>query len=204
MGAVDGTKLTYDWLTVGPEVINKGEVVDFSKDGSFVVRSQDADHPFLIGQHMGPRSDNCLFDGDAGYGPDCIGLGDPEFVIQVPVAQQLSRYVFFTDPTYRTTYLTFTRSRDPSGYFHDVQLDCLGTVSGWTKMNNAGDFESTAVALVEKGVRNGDCDNGPHTASSDRPFGLVVWGLDEFVSYAYPAGGHLAPLNAVEISPTPK
>ncbi|AKV00678.1 hypothetical protein AKJ09_07341 [Labilithrix luteola] len=203
VGAVDGTRLTYDWPTAGPDIINAGQVADFAKETSFVVRSQDADHPFFIGQHMSSCAQkDCVWSEDGGGGPNCVTLGDPEFVAQMPVAQQVSNYLFFTDPTYGTTYLVFTRRRDVGGYFHDVTLDCVGTVSGWTKIGGgAGEFETASVALFEGGVRNGSCDNGQHMASSDAPFGLTVWGLDEAVSYAYSAGGHAAPLNAVEIAP---
>ena len=34
----------------------------------------------------------------------------------------------------------------------------------------------------------GRCGNGYHNAHSDLPFGLTVWGWDQVVSYAYPAG----------------
>ena len=38
-----------------------------------------------------------------------LNLGDEEFVIVLPPAQFLARYAFFTDPTYATTNLVFTR-----------------------------------------------------------------------------------------------
>ena len=53
-------------------------------------------------------------------------------------------------------------------------------------------------------VQNGACDNGPHTASSAAPFGLVVWGLDEWASYGYPAGGNIGPINSVIVPPDPR
>jgi hypothetical protein len=56
----------------------------------------------------------------------------------------------------------------------------------------------TNVDLLRGGVKNGMCDNGVHTADSMGPFGLMVWGLDQFSSYAYPAGGNLSPLNKLQ------
>jgi hypothetical protein len=50
-------------------------------------------------------------------------------------------------------------------------------------------------------MKNGTCDNGPHTASSAGPFGLMVWGLDSASSYGYPAGGNIATINTVVVPP---
>ena len=67
----------------------------------------------------------------------------------------------------------------------------------------AGD-EITWLDLVKGGNGVGNCANGPHQASSDGLFGLMVWGLDTYSSYAYPAGGSTRPINTVVIKPDPK
>jgi len=38
---------------------------------------------------------------------------------------------------------------------------------------------------------------------SDGPFGIVVWGLDAYSSYAYPAGGNAAQLTDLVVPPMP-
>jgi hypothetical protein len=116
----------------------------------------------------------------------------------LPPAQFLSKYVFFTDPTYSTTNLVFARVKT-NQVFKDVTLDCLGTLSGWKAVGQ--DYEITNVDLIRGGMKNASCDNGPHTAWSDGAFGLMVWGIDEYSSYAYPAGGSIAPINAVVVPP---
>jgi hypothetical protein len=126
-------------------------------------------------------------------------LGDEEFVNILPPAQWLSKYVFFTDPTYLTTNLVLVRQKAQSG-FSAVSVDCLGTVTGWSALGTTGQYEITNVDLV-RGTPNGTCTNGGHTASSSSPFGLMVWGLDNFASYAYPAGGNVAPINPVQVPP---
>jgi hypothetical protein len=45
------------------------------------------------------------------------------------------------------------------------------------------------------------CKNGHHLAESEGPFGLVVWGLDSYSSYAYPAGGSALALTDIIIQP---
>src|SRR5207253_171923 len=124
-------------------------------------------------------------------------LGDEEFVNILPPAQWLSSYVFFTDPTYDTTNLVIVRTHVASG-FHDVMVDCLGTIDGWKPVGTTGDYEITNVDL-QRGSPVGTCANGRHFASSAAPFGLMVWGLDRVASYAYPAGGNVGKINPVVI-----
>ena len=58
----------------------------------------------------------------------------------------------------------------------------------------------------------GNCDNGRHEMKSNGPVGLTVWGWGSdatlgfqttYVSYAYPAGASVKPVNTVVIQPTP-
>jgi hypothetical protein len=121
----------------------------------------------------------------------------------LPPAQYLSSYVFFTDPSYTTTNLVFLRTKTPTG-FKDVTLDCAGKLTGWTPVGTSGTYEITNIDLVRAMTPNAMCDNGPHSASSPGPFGLVVWGTAEAASYAYPAGGNVATINTVVVPPTPK
>jgi hypothetical protein len=51
--------------------------------------------------------------------------------------------------------------------------------------------------LIRADVGVNGCANGLHTAESDGMFGLVVWGMDSFSSYAYPAGGNAIALTDV-------
>ena len=132
-----------------------------------------------------------------------LNLGDEEFTILLPPGQFLSRYVFFTDPTYPTTNLVITRVAGPSG-FEDVTVDCLGTVTGWQPVGSSTKYQVTNVDLLRAAVPAGTCANGRHTAQSNAPFGVVVWGEDSYSSYAYPAGGNGAQLTSVTVPATPK
>ncbi len=208
VGAVAGTTLTYDPpVTGGPTSVTVGQVADFDTKGGFVVKSQDANHPFFIAQHMtgcmvtGGSRTGCSAAAITKFGSCC--LGDEEYVIVVPPAQFLQKYVFFSDPTYPTTNLVVTREKTASG-FQDVTLDCLGAaLTGWKAIDSADTYEFTNIDLIRASTKNGTCDNGPHVATSNGPFGISVWGLDSFSSYGYPAGGNVAPINSVIIPPTP-
>jgi hypothetical protein len=220
VGMAAGTTLAYDPPVPGaPATLGVGQVADFETKLAFSVASQDANHPFYVGQVMsgcgvtggsrpgispGANSvgwDSCLFCAfpDAGAVNTCLEcLGDEEFTNLLPPAQYNSSYTFFTDSTYATSNLVFVRKGGANG-FEDVTLDCLGTISGWQPIGTQGKYEMTNVDLVRAGQPNGACNNGPHTATSSSPFGLMVWGLDLYVSYAYPAGGGAAPINSVTV-----
>ncbi len=188
VGAVDGTALSYEPAVPGaPATLSQGQSVTFESTIAFRVTSQDEDHPFYIAQVM------------PGYG--CIG--DEDFVNLLPPAQWLSRYVFYTDYSYPTTNLVVVRMDNGAG-FQDVSIDCLGAISGWQPIGNTN-YQITNVDLMRDGVSaNGMCANGPHTAESQAPFGLMVWGLSSCASYAYPAGGNAATINQVVLPPVPE
>jgi hypothetical protein len=197
VGAADGTVLTYDPPVNAPSALRLGQVIDFEATGPFVVRSQDADHPFFVAQVM----PGCRVNSGSRDPGGC--LGDEDYVNVLPPAQYLSKYVFFTDPTYPTTNLVLVRSKTPQGY-KDVSIGCMGTVSGWRPFGSAGQYETTTVDLVRGGRGTAQCNNGPQVAQSEGPFGIVVWGLADAASYGYPAGGNVAPINTVVIPATPR
>ena len=191
LAAADGTTLTYDPPIAGaPATLNRGEWTEFWAPGPFVVKSQDPKHPIYVAAYMTAGSRVTTND------------GDPEFVNVVPVGQYLSSYVFLTDPTYGNTNLVFVRSPTPNapGVYEDVELDCVGTVTGWKRVGNS-EFEVASVDLLRKGLPQGNCDNGVHRASSKNPFALTVWGWDRYASYGYPAGMGTKPLNDVGAIP---
>lgn len=195
VGVVDGTLLSFDPPVAGaPSTIARGEVLEVTSDAAFVVTSQDTMHPFGMAQMMttanvegGSRPGAIA----PGFGPM---LGDEEVVMVFPPAQFLDAYVFFTDPAYPTTNVVVVRVAEESGLFSPVTIDCLGELGGWEPVGTSGDFEVTTVDLMRAGVGVGvgspACTNGSHVAESGGRFGLVVWGLDSYSSYAYPGGGN--------------
>jgi hypothetical protein len=205
VGAVNGTTLKFDPAVAGaPASLNLGQVADFEATGPFKVSSQDKDHPFIVTQMMsGAKTTSGSRPGAV---VDIFGLkdlGDEEHVNLLPPAQFLSKYVFFTDPTYGTTNLALTRVKGASG-FKDVTIDCLGKVTGWKPVGSSGTYEVTDVDLVRAGKGTGTCTNGLHVASSDGAFGVMVWGIDTYASYAYPGGGNVGTINTVVVPPLPK
>jgi hypothetical protein len=213
VGVVDGTTLTYDPSAAGaPTSTAQSQVSDFQVVGAFRVQSQDKNHPFALAQVMSTGNLNFVDGGT--FRPDCATIqylsepkacGDEDFVPLIPPTQFLSEYVFFTDPTYSTTTLDLVRTR-AHGAFHDVTVDCLGTIAGWKPVDSADTYEYARVDLlraVPPGTAPdaGTCSNGRHVATSEGAFGLVVYGLDTYSSYGYPAGGNAAVLSGVVVQP---
>jgi len=157
-------------------------------------------HPFYVGQYMS----GCQVTSGSrpGYVIDPISntpcLGDEEFVNILPPAQWLSSYVFFTDPTYTTTNLVVVRKADASGNFADVTVDCLGIIGNWKPVAGGATYQITNVDLQRLNPI-GSCTNGRHTATSGGAFNIMVWGLANFASYAYPAGGNVGKINPVVV-----
>jgi hypothetical protein len=113
--------------------------------------------------------------------------------------------VFFTDPTYPFTMLTVVRQKPAMGGMADVNLDCLGNVTGWQPVGTNGDYEIAFVSLVDHFNGIGTCNNGVHVMDSSVPFGVWVWGWGSedtqsgWVSYGFPAGEGVLPINDVVI-----
>lgn len=208
VGAVDGTQLTWSPMPAGaPTTLAAGEAVEFETTELFEVSSQDADHPFALSQYLAGTSGSLDRDGCSPNPPFAglgCGLGDEEWVVQLPPEQFLQRYVFFTDPTYGSTNLVVTRVRGDDG-FKDVTIDCLGVVSGWQPVGTNGEYEVAHVDLIRgTNAVTQACATSRHEATSEGRFGVTVWGTDYYASYGYPAGGNVGSINTVVVPPTPK
>ncbi|HEY5242915.1 MAG TPA: IgGFc-binding protein [Polyangiaceae bacterium] len=216
IGAANGTVLSWDPAppSGAPTTLALGQVTEFSASGPFVVRSQDANHPFYVSAHMtGAEQFDPGFDDGGATDMPGDGRGDAEFVNVIPPGEYLDSYVFFTDPTYPETDLVIVRTKGSNG-FQDVTLDCAGTLTGWQPIGMSG-YEYTRFDLVTGNFQgNGSCNNGRHEIKSTLPFGVTVWGwgsaatglqgkgfYTQYVSYAYPAGAGVAPINTVVIPP---
>lgn len=196
IGAVDGTTLAWSNDIGGPKTIGRGQVHEIWTREPFVVRSQDKQHPILVAGYM-PGSQSTGIE----------GAGDPDFVISVAPEQYMSSYVFVADPTYPKNQLVIIRSANGKNN-RDIELDCAGKLAGW---RSVGAYEWTRVDLTGGNFEPvGKCSSGRHQISSRSPFGVWVWGWGSIangtrdVSYGYPAGMNVRPIQSVVVPTVPR
>jgi len=149
---------------VSPIVLNQaGDIAEISlKADDFLVSS---DHKILVAHYMVGQ--------DAGG-----GSGDPAFTLAVATDQYRLSYVFHAPTNYESNYVNVTA---PDGA--TVMLD--GTaVTGFTPVGGSG------ISVARVPLPNGA--NGNHTATSNVPFGIEVYGYGQYTSYWYPGGLDLA------------
>jgi len=172
----DMTNVTVDPPVAGPWTLDAGQWVEFSTVDSVEV---NADKPVMVGQFM--RSSN---------GGECDDEGDPAFILQVPIDQYRRDYIFLTPPTYDTDYVDVLA---PIGAV--VMLDGAPLALDPTPVG-ATSFTLTSVVIAD----------GPHSVSSNEAVGVMVYGYGgpgstsgdtQNVSYGYPGGLDLAPINPI-------
>jgi len=191
VGAADGTELVYEPAAPegAPLHLGAGELAAFFAEQPFVVRSQDSDHPFYVAAYM------------TGAEASSYKVGDPEMAMVVATDQWLDTYGFFTDSNYDSSSVFVTRRKE-RGSFHDVTLDCAGSLSGWKAITP--EYEWTEVTLSRFGEAQkydaGACTDGAHRIQSDGPFTITVWGVSPYASYAYPGGTGLRPISRTNLT----
>ena len=200
---------TYEPANLGAgQLVAKGGMVEIRTSGAFVVRSQDADHPFAVFTYMSGAGnpDNT----DSGW---TGAWGDAEFVRVVPPPQSsIPHYVFFTDPTYPFTTLTVTRKtvdhrrvrrRDPRLPGGRFPRATSGTRSARRAITRSRSRSSSIIGPARSGRATTACTSWIRRTSSE----CLGVGLHQaattpstgWVSYGYPAGENVQPINNVVI-----
>lgn len=141
--------------------LNKGQSVKFFSDQSFEVKGTGK---ILVGQFLVSQQQTSE------------GIGDPAFVLGVPVERYREDYVLLTPDGYRKNYVTITRERGQQVTLNNVPVpDASFTIIG------NGAYEAASIE-VQAGVQS---------LEGVKPFGIVAYGFDNAVSYAYPGGLNL-------------
>ncbi len=138
--------------------LNAGKFVSFFSDQNFEVK---ASGKVLVGQFLASQQQTEEF------------IGDPAFVLAVPVERFRKDYHVLTPSGYSKDYVSIIR---PSGVA--VTLDGVALDNAHFVALGGGDFEVASV-LVTAGL---------HVMAADAPFSVTAYGMDNAVSYAYPGG----------------
>ena len=143
---------------------------------------------------------------------------DPAIIAVPPIEQYRQDYVFLTPDKYAFDFVVITAFRDTQveldGRRIDRDMDTAHcTTSDADGIDRApGDPPSQRVVYrcqlsfpdiqlgcdpgdedCLAGIEDGDQDDGVHTIRADGEVGVVIYGFDAFVSYAYAAGLDLEP-----------
>lgn len=181
-----------------PAELRQGQSVEFSSTRDFIV---DADGPimltnFIVSSHVAAhdyRDTLCL----SGPGPCsslpyatvcadgyCQPVGDPSMTIVPPVEQFRSSYVFLAPDDYRFDAITILA---PVGTV--MSLDGAPVTEPATEVGDLGGVRFGAVRLL--------VGDGAHRLEADQEVGLLVYGMDDDVSYSYPGGLDLEIINMI-------
>ncbi|MBA2664706.1 MAG: IgGFc-binding protein [Bradymonadaceae bacterium] len=157
--------------------LNAGQTCEFGTRRMFSVIASE---PILLGAFVSSQNtvNNVIDWGDY--------AGDPSFFLIPPKEQYRTSYSFLTPATYHRNFITV--SIPPTGIL---------TLDGQQIFPKDYDHEiSPDQTMMRAHIPVGD---GPHTISAPLAFGLVAYGYDNYVSYAYTGG-----LDLVKLSSIPK
>ena len=148
--------------------LNRGQSCIIQTMSNFIVVSNPG-HPisvaqFLVGQNFGGLTDTST------------DQGDPSMVLVPPVEQFRYDYIFLVPATYKTDYVTFFSTKKDI----KITLDNNVIPDTATKFKQIGGVNAYIMEMT--------IADGSHSIHADSRLGIVVYGYDSYVSYAYPAG----------------
>lgn len=173
VAAFDGTTINVNPPQSGVSTVTLagGDWTQFMATGAFEVTSDQAIQvaQFLLGQN---------------YSTPMAARGDPGMTVLVPREQYRLDYTFITPSSYNpgTSGQSYVLISRPPGV--EVVLDGAPVSTTWS---TAGGRELGIVPV----------NGGTHTMRGAEAFGIVVYGLGQYTSYAYPGGLNLEQITVI-------
>lgn len=166
VAATDATSVTLDPPVDGVSsfTLNRGEYRQIVSPDAFELT---ATNPVMLAQFM------------IGGQSSASGDGDPAFMIPPAEQQFRDSYVFLVPANYDNNYVTLIKKTGTQ-----VTLD--GAPVAQSEFVAVG-----GTSMWEYAIING-VTQGVHRANSTERFGVIVHGMDEYISYAF-AGGIILP-----------
>lgn len=166
VAAQDGTMVTLDPPVNGVSsfTLNRGQMRQLYGSTPFEL---SATQPVMLAQFM------------IGGSTSASGDGDPAFLIPPAVQQYRDSYVFMTPGNYARNFVTLIKEAG-------VQITLDGAAVPQASFQPVGGASGWEYAIVD------NLAAGVHRASAASPFGVVVHGMDNYISYAF-AGGIILP-----------
>jgi hypothetical protein len=177
-------------------MLGRGQIWTFSSTRDFVLTSN---HPVAFSQFEGSQQTVGL--------PSTVPGGDPSFAMIPPIEQWRRKYVFLVPNKYVFDFLMIampvgTRLRYDGLPLADALPRCEYKSAGF--LSNGSEMKEYVAIRCPLSMPDAadptnpaNQDDGRHTLESEdgEAFGLVVWGWDRFVSYAYPGGSNVDVIN---------
>lgn len=160
-------------------VLNRGEWFEFESRAHFEIISKDEDKPILVGQFLAAQDAPEPNVGGVAQ-PDDAGTGDPAFMLAIPFEQYRTDYVILVPAEYEHNHINIVAVTGAQ-----VTLDGEEIPPAYFETIGTGEFSVYRQRLNEPGA---------HTITSTEPCGVIVYGYDQYVSYAYTGGLDLADL----------
>lgn len=178
------------------DVIQLFKVGDFAEVTTFGDFLAESTEPVHVVQVMASQ--------EAASVPRELPGGDPSLLVVPPREQFRSDYVFLTPDKYAFDFVTIVASPGAAVFLDGIDLGdgiCdVGATDGLTDEARGGPPElvtyrcqlsfglvDPTTGAVSEGIQN----DGVHRVTASEPVGVVVFGFDAFVSYAYAAGTEL-------------
>ena len=138
--------------------LNAGEFVSFFSDENFEVEGTGK---LSVGQFLASQQQTAEV------------IGDPAFILAVPLERFRDEYLVLTPEGYQRDFLTIIR---PAGVA--ITLDGAVVEESAFVAVGSGEYQ---IGVVEVSA-------GVHNLEASEPFGVLAYGLDNAVSYGYPGG----------------
>ncbi|MBM4395859.1 MAG: IgGFc-binding protein [Deltaproteobacteria bacterium] len=208
LAAEDATTLTTYPSQLNVPVLNANDWIDFESAEHFEIHAKK---PILVGQFTHAQDAPDPNVGGIKH-PYDAATGDPSFLLAVPVEQFRTEYVFLAPNKYKFDAvnivvpagmpvfldgkelkqedLTFRQAKDILAEMKELKLEHpadLGLAFGDYALIGSGKWAVWRVAVSD----------GVHVAQAEKPFGVISYGYDQYVSYGYPAGLNLEDLKLV-------
>lgn len=186
-----------------------------------IVATQDftleADQAVLVADvQVSQEAAGISIQSDGPFGPSQTrkGLpgGDPSLLLVPPVEQWRSDYVLLTPDRYAFDFLVITAPFGANVYIDDLPVDgsvCETAPGDGLDANTRGapnppftvyrcqlSFPIIDTSVRPLAVLAGKQNDGVHHVVADYPIGVLVYGFDYRVSYAYAGGTELTDINA--------
>jgi IgGFc binding protein len=183
---------------------------DLNSEGDSVIIASKSD--FLLDASKPAMVLEVQASQDAGGVPRGLPGGDPSTALVSPREQWRSDYVLLTPDKYVFDYLVIVAPSGAHAYIDGLKLDAtncdvtpsdgLSTASRgsptppfWTYRYQLSYPIIDPTQQPPNNILPGKQDDGVHHVQADAPVGVIAYGFDSYVSYAYAGGTQLTVLN---------